>query len=131
VSTFRCRVIKPRVSEWKDVESDCKENAVQDFFCPISDEYGHRFRHELPDNRREIIHFGLIEVEGHGELLTRTFSSGIWRQGGVKPHHERIEDVAKIIGWEHDPKELLEEWDNEESWEDASERKYSHDGGPR
>ena len=116
--TYRCRFLAPRETSWEDVSASSPEDAAQKHhdrhrdisvkFCPDPDKGGSR------------IHFARIEVEGHGDMVSRLYTSGIIRKGGVKNPFLRplitIEGVVKAIGWQKPPAELLEPgWDGEET----------------
>ena len=62
------------------------------------------------------IHFALVEVEHHGSWVSKIYTSGIMRRGGVKARPAvTLVDVAKAVRWERDPSELLEDgWIGEE-----------------
>lgn len=70
-----------------------------------------------PDKPATRVLFATLEVEGHGLFTSRIYQSGIGRRGGVKRRAEMsLADVAKAIGWERDPAELMESgWDSEGS----------------
>lgn len=64
-----------------------------------------------PEDRYEI-HFALVEVEGHGEWVSRVFRYGLWRRGGVVRKGTPTQDqvlakIAETLGWTHDPRDLL------------------------
>lgn len=117
MTTYKCRVIKPSVSQWFDVNADTPELAARDFhYDKLGLIPGVRFK---PDATRPglTITFARIEVDGHGELVSRVWECRLVRKGGVRRPGIplRIEDVAKVIGWEHDTQELLTPgWDGEE-----------------
>lgn len=118
MSFYRCRVLKPRASNWITVEHRSADAAAlellyQDTHLGISYKYD-------PERPGSVVVFALIEVEEHGELIARVYKSSIVRRGGVKPPGQEmtIQRVAAILGWSKDPGELLAPgWDlEEEEW---------------
>lgn len=74
-------------------------------------------------------HFSRVEVQGHGEMVARVVSAGIWRRGGVRPLNPATpEAVAAQLGlrW---PVDLFGAWDGEETWDAARERERHERGG--
>ena len=117
--TYRCRFTAPRPSDWSTVEADSPEDAAQEFHFRDGDKSSspHSIAY-VPDEQRPgaRIFFARVEVDGHGELVSRCYSSAILRRGGVKPQRVTLEAVARAVGWEHDPADLVDEgWDREES----------------
>ena len=126
---FRVRVAGK--ADWHEFNADTPGQAASDWFD------GHfraqatsRFAHVTPDGRRQDVHFAQIEIDGHDTVIAREFTSGIYRRGGVKPNRERtIQDVARELGWEHAPADLLAPWDGEETgWRSAASVPYGSPG---
>jgi hypothetical protein len=116
--TFRCRTKIPHVeADWADIETDSPEQAAMEFHAE-RDYNSVVYVRETENGGRERVLFALIEIEGHGERVSRVFHRAIWRKGGVRPTRPvTIEDVARKLGWTKDPQELLAEgWDLEEGW---------------
>lgn len=126
---FKCRHAIPEkgiVWPWRSIEAKTPEDAAQ--------EYHDKYPHSNPllhhvvrptETTRYIVKFARVEVEGHGEMISRWFHYGLWRKGGVSFHQDKnsIEDTARLLKWDRDPKELLEEgWDGEETMEEAEKR---------
>ncbi len=123
---FRCRTVKPKQSHWKEVSADSFPEAAEAFFFQGCDHGLEVVSVKSPIG--EIVKFALVEVEGHGELVARVFHHGIWRRGVPRPY-PTLKQVAAILGWEHDPEELLGSgWDCEETKEEAEERKFGRNG---
>lgn len=128
-TTFRCRMTVPKETAWTDVQADSFEEAANDFHIRLGD--GIRFQlyeNETPDGQRMTIYFACIEVEGHEEVVSRFYHHAIYRRGGVRPRlgtlKERLEVLAKQLGWTHDPAQLIEpDWEGEETIEEAVERR--------
>jgi len=113
---FRLRVVKPRASDWISVSGESPEDAASTWFDDRFREWGVRYVKEH-GGRREDVFFVRVEVEGHGEMIVREFTSGIYRRGGIKPRRDCLEDVARKIDWKGAPAELLAEpWDGEEPY---------------
>lgn len=117
MATFRCRVTLPKESGWSEIEADTPEEAANSYHC--------RDLHALPGatyidldgegKRRQIVIFARVEVEGHGSWVSRMYKSGIYRKGGVQVRpNPTLEAIAKAVGYESDPKTLLDPWDFEE-----------------
>ena len=119
MATFRCRSLKPKVSEWREIEAETPELAANEYHSFWS-ETDVRVTDDRVENRRYKIGFMRVEVEGYDAWVSRMFYYGIWRKGGVKPwglksFAARLKEAAEIVGWEHDPMELIEDgWEGEE-----------------
>ena len=117
---FRCRTVKPKVSEWREVEAESFDLAANEFHSKYQLYFDNlKLKMETEDKKIYFIHFVLVEVEGHGEMVSRIFEHGIWRRGGVKgvvvPFKTRLKDIAEKLGWTHEPEELVAEgWAGEE-----------------
>jgi hypothetical protein len=86
---------------------------------------GFRFRNPLGDGRFETVVFALVEVDGHGQGISRVYLQGIRRKGGVQPlSFPTLQEVAERLGWRGSPDELLTPWPGEESWDEASARRW-------
>lgn len=151
--TFHCRTTVPAVSRWYEIEADTPEEAAANFHC----EHGEleMLRVSVEEPQRCSVAFVLVEVvdqlegedlligargvrrvegleedDGHAqEIISRTFHTGIYRRGGVKPAgwkptKDRLVEIAKLLGWTQDPQDLIAEgWDLEESWDEAARKK--------
>lgn len=119
MTRYRCRSLRPKVSSWSDLEADSPEDAAQEHLGRWFRMDALRYTPDL-ENPGSHIYFSLVEVEGHGEMVARLYTSGIVRAGGVKPRQvqtreQALADIAKQIGWEKDPALLLDAgWDGEE-----------------
>jgi len=123
---FRCRTVKPEVSAWVEIEAESPEDAANSYHerdTPKSLTY----RHETEGGARVVfIGFARIEVEGHGEMVSKVYHHGIWRKGGVKTRAPMtLTMVAEALGYDEDPSTLLDEWPGEETMEEAEARKSS------
>ncbi len=78
-----------------------------------------------PGDKQHLVFFALIEVEGEEAMVSRIFEYAIWRGGGVKGREITLKEIADALGWTHDPNDLLGEWDNEETMEEAEARKFA------
>lgn len=120
--TYRCRTVAPRQTSWCDVEASSPEDAAQTH-------HDRRLRSDsivyVPDEKEagNRVYFALVEVEGHGEMVSRIFTSEILRRGGVKSKCQPVTlspltGVAQALGWGRDPQELVASgWDGEtEDW---------------
>jgi hypothetical protein len=100
----------PRGFPWRDIQAESPENAANDFHSY----YFASLRQLQYDQGSPHVCFVLVEVEGHGELISRMYYSGIYRRGGIR-NQTTISDIAKKLGYEGKPEELLESgWDCEE-----------------
>lgn len=112
---YRCRFVKPALSEWKTIkseEADWRFVALEFHDRSSSTGIHHVIRH--PDERREDVRFALIEVEGHEAVVTRMFSKGICRRGGIRNDGPGLPAIAQQFGWTHPPEELLgTDWEGE------------------
>lgn len=115
MTTYRCRFTMPRRSDWSTVEADSPEIAANELHAHDEKTYaiGYEFDPDEPGRR---VYFASVEVEGHGEWVSRMYTSCIIRRGGIRGRRPvTLADVAKAIGWTHDPAELIAEgWDGEE-----------------
>lgn len=129
---FKCRFIKPKTSNWYNVESDSFEEAAQDFhgkFVPSSKDFSSVYFDRKTEDSGEYVYFALVEIEGYGQWVVRTYYSCIVRRGKFNPISKpSLQDIANSIGWEKDYKELLEYWTGEESPEKALKNKETHKG---
>jgi hypothetical protein len=114
---YRVRAIRPEQTNWVEVESDSPEEAAGEYQEQHDPPYC-GFRRETKNKGMEVVRLCCVEVEGHGEMVTRQFRTGIYRRGCVKPHNvPSLGDIAKKLGWEHDPNELIADgWPLEEQY---------------
>jgi len=119
---FRCRMVQPENRPvFAEVEGESPEDAASTYHFGWMEGSAVWTVHE-PDGKRHQIYFARIEVEGHGEMVVRTYKYGLWRKGGVKGlgQEKTLKDIADAIGWQHDPAELIESgWPLEETVEEA------------
>ena len=104
MTTYRCRLTVPRVTDWTDVRADSPEMAANEF-------HDRNYRGTLwhvpdPDLPGTRIYFALVEVDGHEPTISRIYWSGIVRTGGVR-RRLTLAEIAKQLGWAHPPEELL------------------------
>lgn len=122
---YVCRLVKPSTLTPVEVEADSPEEAAQEYFFS-RDTSGIAYCRDDLDNGRThpTVWFGRVAVADHGELIARTFRHGLTRRGAVKRGTSiTLTHIAKEIGWEGDPDELISEgWELEETWEQASKR---------
>jgi hypothetical protein len=120
VTTYRCRAIAPHELPWCEVEASSPEDAVQAYQDRLATCQQVVVMFDEPDGARCAAHLALVEVEGHGEMVSRMFHKGLWRRGGVplRPLAERLAEAARTLRWTHDPAELVAPgWDGEgEVW---------------
>lgn len=152
--TFHCRTTVPAVSRWYEIEAPTPEEAVASFHYGHDELETLRVSVEEEPGGRYSVAFVLVEVvdhlegedlllgarrvrrvegldDGHAqELISRVYHMGIYRKGGVKPlgwksTRDRLVEIASLLDWTKDPQALLAEgWDLEETWDDASDRKW-------
>ena len=121
MTTFRCRTVKPKVSRWYEVQAETPESAANDFHSDNMEVLA-SLRWEVPtaNDGKYFIMFANIEVEGHGEMVSRVYKHGIWRKGGVKRSdyktpEQKLKELADALGWTHAPEELIASgWDGDE-----------------
>jgi hypothetical protein len=123
MTTYNVRRLRPSPEpNFTPVEATSPEAAADTYYnTRNSDGYPTiSFFREVGDAKLERVKYALIEIEGHGEFVARSFHSGIWRRG-ARPNEslsEKLNRVVVELGWEHDPSDLLGEWDLEEDeWE--------------
>lgn len=120
---YKVRNLKPEATTWVTIEADSPEEAAGEFQEQHDPPYC-----QLNRERKgclERIRLCCVEVEGHGEFITRQFRSGIFRKGGIKPpnssEEEVLKRVAEKLGWQHDPRELVADgWPLEEEYNERS-----------
>jgi hypothetical protein len=109
------------------LDRETPEQAAQDYHFDGPD-FGYRFRLEDESGGVYFARFALVEVESPDgkkiRFVSKTLHHGLWRAGGVKGPGEisTIEGLARELGWERDPKILLDAWEGEESLDEASSR---------
>ena len=121
MTLYRCRTTKPSTSDWHEIEEGSPEDAAQEFHSRCSPPHPlirgipnvHYKHYPTPDSRIDH-YFVCVEVEGHGEVVSKMLFSCIWRKGGVNRHPTTIQDVARQLGWTRNPQELLEAWEGED-----------------
>lgn len=119
---FKARALRPKQTDWKEIEGEDPQW--------IAGEYQIRFgppsllarRVEVDGRgikRVEHIRFCVVEVEGFGEFISRYFSTGIFRRGGLKPPGlGELQNIANILRWDDHPDRLLDNgWDHEEGYD--------------
>jgi hypothetical protein len=120
---FLCRTVKPRLGRWHEIEAETAEDAAQTYhvegaeLCPPPSGYVHQAPGS--ENRAgRVTEFLLVEVQDHGEVISRAFLEGMRRRGGITPkgHKEwSIEEIAAELGWDKEPELLLATgWEGEE-----------------
>ena len=122
---FQCRVTKPSESNWFAQEAGTPEEAANAFH--------ERYSGTLPSVRHRVtdgdgifvILFARIEVEGHGEWISRVYVYGIFRGGGVPRRPPMtLQEIAEVVGLSGPPEHLLEPgWVGEETHEEAEARR--------
>lgn len=120
---YRCRFLTGGTSRWFPAagldEVDAAQNAHLEEVNAGSRYSGLSYRVSRRGGRSHLVFFALVEVEGFEPVVSKIISHGIWRRGGVKPRKQvTLAEIAEALGWEHDPKKLLETWDGEEDAEE-------------
>lgn len=120
---YRCRFLTTGTavdSDWLEILASSPEEAANSVHDRETNQ-ARRIPQEISFCQDEAkpgarVYFARVEVEGHGEWISRVYTSGIVRCGGVKPRNRtRIEDIAKLLKWERPASELLEDgWIGEE-----------------
>jgi len=117
---YKCRIVKPNVGQWFDVEASSEGEAALEHHYNYSN-VGYAYVLELPENTRQQINFALVEVDGFGEFISRVYIKGIWRKGGIKLNRgeDYLITIARNLNWEHPAEDLLKPgWDGEtDVWE--------------
>ena len=113
MTAYRCRFIAPRRSDWSTVEAGSPELAANELHARDEHTYAITYTPD-PTKPGARVHFARVEVEGCGAWVSRVYTSAILRRGGVRSR-PTLAEVAKAVGWEGDPAELLAEgWEGEE-----------------
>lgn len=127
---FEVRLISPEKTEFKNIMAA----SVADACMGLLEKNLGKALFIAPEHtgnvNGETSYFAVAEVEGHGEFVTRMFYSGIGRKGGVKVQNrlarkslEEVEaELGLTAGFLTEEGEI--EWDGEESYEEASDRKW-------
>lgn len=122
MNTFKVRFLKPILTEYEVVEADDYKDAIQDLHI----QKGNAGRSYVFVNERngkcEKVHLALMECSGFEPLVSRYFSSGIWRRGGIQLNkltkEQQLKNIATELGWTHDLNDLIEPgWEKEEDYE--------------
>jgi len=115
--TYRCRYVKPRESVWYPVTASSPEEAATDFHGLQASAMNSIVYENKIESGIEKVFFAKVEVEGFFTRVSRVFSRGIYRKGGVrKTRPITLEDIVKKLDYDDSPESLLEEgWDCEES----------------
>jgi len=118
---YSCRLVKPTVGSWIGIEANSPGEAANEFHCThMAGTISYR-----PENGSEGVSFALVEVEDHGDFVSRMYYLGIGRAGGVRRPQPTLKQIAEMLGWERDPEELLEPgWLYEETMEEAQARVF-------
>ena len=124
---WKCRTTKPSVSEWSEIEAPTFKEAANS----LHEENLWKlprlvYQHHTDDGKMVKIHFAIVEVEGHGEWVSRIFEYNLWRGGGVPSQRPKItlQSIATTLGYTHDPNTLVDEtsWEFEETMDEAARR---------
>jgi hypothetical protein len=92
-----------------EVEDDCLLGKAANTFH-YENECGTRYVEYEKTGGKHIIPFAFIEVENFGEIISRVYVYPKWRKGdsqNLKQKTLKIEDIAKLIGFTEDHRELL------------------------
>jgi len=121
MSAYHCRSTSPLRTPWTDVEAKSPEHAAGDYHASRSNDRSFSLRlTREQDGGFETVLFASIEVDGHGQYVSRLFHRGINRRGGVRSARtltisEQLATIARELGWTKAPEELLADgWDGEE-----------------
>lgn len=123
--SYTCRVVVPATARQRivTIEGDSPSYAANEahsqHFTNATDSLC--VSHSANDGSgREDVYFAVIEVDGE-RYTSRMFKQGIYRKGGVKPRNvptllQQLTVIAKALGWEDDPMELVGSsmWEGEE-----------------
>ncbi len=122
---FRVRLLKPRQCEWREVEDSSPEDAANQFHYDLHESDSIVYRWAKDSGGVQFVGFALVEVEGHGEFVSRWFRSGLFRKGGVARNPPiTLQNIADRLGYTHPPETLLEDgWEGEETFDQARARK--------
>lgn len=120
MTVFRVRLVRPNQSLWREVEADTFADAANQFHYDLPETESIIYRWER-EGGTEFVGFALVEVEGHGELVSRWFRTGIFRKGGVRRLPPiTLKDIADRLGYTHPPETLLDDgWEGEETYDDV------------
>lgn len=110
--TYRCRTTVPSHSDWHTVEASNPDDAAQEFhFQGLGRIPSFCYRHEMGGGRVRKLHFVMVEVEGHGERISRIIEERTWRRGGVQPAPgATLAEIARELRFDGEPEEMLGEW---------------------
>lgn len=120
IMRYKVRFLKPIQTEYTEIEAEDYKDAIQDLHVIGTAGRSYIFIDER-NGRHEKIHLALMECEGFEPLVSRYFSSGIWRRGGIKLNEltkeQQLKNIAAELGWTHDPNDLIEPgWEKEEDY---------------
>ena len=113
MTSYRCCTANSGYCEW--IEAKTPAHAAQEFHCRISSRYD---PHVLIADDGTLTIYGVVQVEGDGEWICRTYYRPLKRKGGVKgpakPRRE-LADIEKAMGLS--PGRLAGPWElEEEDW---------------
>lgn len=121
MTVYMCRRVRPVGEDvWHPVEESSPGRAANEYQVRYSRHDNYFIVEEVTKDSKQYVYFAVIEVEGHGQFISRYYYSRIFRRAGVKvpdkkPFIEKLVDLASVLGYNGSPEELLAPgWDEEE-----------------
>jgi hypothetical protein len=113
-------MVIPAISNYKAIEAETPEEAANEYHYNYSDG-SLKYIKEEQDGKHVHVLFARIEVENEGTWISKVYSHGIFRRGR-KYNNPSLIYLAEQLGYADDPKTLIDDWESEESIEEAEEK---------
>lgn len=112
------RAIRPRLTDWIEIEGDTLEAAIQEYHSQNTYIYhGSNVLSVGINVSLEKQWFAVFETVDGLELISRICTTGIFRKGGVKPRGapQTLADVARVLKVKLE--DLEDKWYGEEEYQ--------------
>ena len=102
-ATYRFRVVRPKPTDWIEVEDTSIEDAIQNYHYKRAsrswaDNSVGLMVYRADGTVKEKQWFAVFETADGEEVLSRICVNGIWRRGGLG--QKTVADVARELDWD-------------------------------